>query len=674
MKRLLSGLTALLMLTVMAPSAEAAGRDMDVSDEGVDFIKQYEGFSEKPYMDNGIWRIGYGTECKSTEYADGISEEEATELFHETLEEYVGYVNDFADENDIEFEQCQFDALVSFTYNLGSGWMDPEYKLSRYLSDGIENYDDITMMETVAAWCHVGTSVDEGLLNRRLAEAALLIYGDYEGDDSPEFVCAVLDSNGGSIEKDVLCFYEGDTLYERLPDAEREDYILAGWYYADGKEVGEKDTIDEDITLSARWFKDINLPFVDVAPDSWYYGYVGDLYSEGIVEGMTPDTFEPAGSVTYGQALKLILLSSGVEPNDTRIAGNHWAQPYMDIAIDEGIITEDFCKDLNAAISRKQIALLASKALGLTDKSGKSPFVDTDDLNVMALYNAGIVEGTTESDGLTYYYPDSSITRAEITTIIWRIMNYYEDNTHPGQIQYGSYILDILKGVDVYSYDDDKFYDKNGFRYYQGKETFVGIDVSSYQGNIDWDKVKKDGVDFAMIRVGGRGYGMEGKMYDDAMFEKNIEGAIDAGLDVGVYYFSQAITVKEAEEEAEYVLEKIKDYDISYPVVFDWERIGGTEARTYGLETDILCKIANTFCGMIADEGYTPMIYFNSYCGYVKYDLSEIDDYDFWFARYNDVPGFYYDFDMWQYRDSGDVDGIDGNVDLNISFKDYSIR
>ena len=311
--------------------------------------------------------------------------------------------------------------------------------------------------------------------------------------------------------------------------------------------------------------------------------------------------------------------------------------------------------------------------MGLEDDSGRSPFEDTDDDAIMRLYNAGIIEGTTEKDGLTYFYPDNSITRAEITTIIWRILNHEEEAEESGdQIQYASYVLDVLEDVDKYTRDDGNYYEKNGFKYYFGEDTWVGIDVSVHQGEIDWKKVARDGVDFAIIRVGGRGYGREGNMYDDLNFEQNIEGALDAGLDVGVYYFSQAITVAEAREEAEYVLERIDGYDITYPVVFDWERIGGSEARTYGLETDLLCKIANTFCGMIEDAGYKPMIYFNSYCGYVKYDLSKVNQYDFWFARYNDVPGFYYDFDMWQYSDTGKISGIDERVDLNICFKNYA--
>ena len=124
--------------------------------------------------------------------------------------------------------------------------------------------------------------------------------------------------------------------------------------------------------------------------------------------------------------------------------------------------------------------------------------------------------------------------------------------------------------------------------------------------------------------------------------------------------------VEEALEEADFVLEAIRDCNITGPVVFDWEVIGKKEARTYGLDTDTLCAAANAFCSRIREAGYQPMIYFNAYAGYVKYDLSRVLDYPFWFAQYKAQPDFYYDFQLWQYTSSGKVDGIQGNVDMDV--------
>ena len=196
--------------------------------------------------------------------------------------------------------------------------------------------------------------------------------------------------------------------------------------------------------------------------------------------------------------------------------------------------------------------------------------------------------------------------------------------------------VDEAEGVPVSQLTADDFETgEDGIPVYTGDlyETRLGIDVSFYQGDIDWARVKADGVDFAILRVGGRGY-TEGGLYADTKFEQNLQGALDAGLEVGVYFFSQAITVKEAEEEARFVLDKIRGYALTGPVVFDWEALGKSEARTYGLDTDTLCRCALAFCELVEEAGYTPMIYLTSYAGYVKYDLSRVMDYPFWFADY----------------------------------------
>lgn len=200
----------------------------------------------------------------------------------------------------------------------------------------------------------------------------------------------------------------------------------------------------------------------------------------------------------------------------------------------------------------------------------------------------------------------------------------------------------------------------------------TGIDVSSHQGEIDWERVKTDGIDFAIIRIGFRGYGSAGNICEDEMSEINIKEAAKAGLKVGVYFYSQATTPEEAEEEADFVLNIVKNYDISYPIVFDWENdpdVGGM--RTDSVTGDTLTSCAVSFCEKIKAEGYTPGIYFNLHDAYMRYDLSEIKAYPFWYAQYDGTsPAFYYHYNIWQYSDSGRVDGINGRVDLNIAFAD----
>lgn len=218
------------------------------------------------------------------------------------------------------------------------------------------------------------------------------------------------------------------------------------------------------------------------------------------------------------------------------------------------------------------------------------------------------------------------------------------------------------------TYATDGFYDRDGLkRYYSaGVRGVPGIDVSSYQGDIDWQTVKEAGVEFAMIRVGYRGY-VTGELDLDDCFEDNIQGALEAGVQVGVYFFSQALTEEEAVEEAEFVLSQIEGYDVTYPVVFDWEEME-VQARTDEMNMLHLTACALAFCQTVEAAGYEAGVYFNQAYGYQQLNLPSLQDYTFWLAQYEDTPTFVYNFQLWQYTNQGTVPGIEGPVDLNVAF------
>lgn len=218
-------------------------------------------------------------------------------------------------------------------------------------------------------------------------------------------------------------------------------------------------------------------------------------------------------------------------------------------------------------------------------------------------------------------------------------------------------------------YDPNGFINTNGVRTYSsgGVTGVAGIDVSSYQKNVDWQAVKAAGIEFAMIRLGYRGY-VSGKLDLDDCFLDHMEGALGAGLDVGVYFFSQALTEEEAIEEAEYVLTWLEGYDISCPVVFDWEEVEA-EARTDEMNMLLLTACAEAFCRTVEEAGYDAAVYFNQAYGYMQLNLASLLEYDFWVAEYASIPTFAYNFQMWQYTNEGTVPGIDGPVDMNIWFK-----
>ena len=229
----------------------------------------------------------------------------------------------------------------------------------------------------------------------------------------------------------------------------------------------------------------------------------------------------------------------------------------------------------------------------------------------------------------------------------------------------------IVEDLPKNTYDNDLFQvNEQGFLTYNSDDYTckIGIDVSRYQGTIDWTQVKEVGVDFAILRLGYRGYGT-GKIVLDNTFYQNLEGALENDIEVGVYFFSQAISPAEAEEEAQYCMNALKGYDITYPIIFDWEDPNGSgEVRTDELDDKVLTQCAVAFCEAVKAGGYQPMVYSNLTYFYLHFDLNDLVNYPFWLAQYNATPSFYYHFDMWQYGDAGIVPGIDGKVDLNIHF------
>ena len=200
-----------------------------------------------------------------------------------------------------------------------------------------------------------------------------------------------------------------------------------------------------------------------------------------------------------------------------------------------------------------------------------------------------------------------------------------------------------------------------------------GIDVSTYQGEIEWDKVAASGVKFVFIRLGYRGY-ESGLLVKDDRFEENIRGALNNGIAVGVYFVTQAVNVEEAVEEAQFVMDNIRPYNVTWPIVLDIEDAASATARTADLTQQQRTDHAIAFCETIKEGGYTPMLYCNIRWFIEKLDITRIADYEKWFAQYFRKPFFPYTFQVWQYSSSGSIDGIKGNVDYNISFVDYGNR
>lgn len=244
-------------------------------------------------------------------------------------------------------------------------------------------------------------------------------------------------------------------------------------------------------------------------------------------------------------------------------------------------------------------------------------------------------------------------------------------------VEGNSYDAPLLDNVPRCSYNLDylKTDEETGFKSYEDEENGVsarlGIDVSEFQGEeIDWEQVKDSGIEFVIVRLGYRAYGENGELVLDAMFEKNMEGALAAGLQVGAYFFSQAISGAEAVEEAEFVLKHLAPYDIDGPVICDTEEIRFDTARTDENTPQEFTNYCKVFCDTVEHAGYDSMIYSNMKWMAYSLDMEELAEYDFWYADYHDTPQCPYDYKIWQYTENGTVPGINTNVDLNLWFQE----
>ena len=227
-------------------------------------------------------------------------------------------------------------------------------------------------------------------------------------------------------------------------------------------------------------------------------------------------------------------------------------------------------------------------------------------------------------------------------------------------------VVDYKANLNTYS--EKGYYYENKRPCYDGKGYTYrhGVDVSYYQEDIDWERVREDGIEFAIIRLGYRGYGAAGTLNLDPRYEQYIQGAKDAGLDVGVYFFAQAINEQEAVEEAEFVLQHLNGRELEMPIVYDPETVLEDGARTTGVSREQFTKNAIAFCERIKEAGYQPMIYCNMLWQAFELDMSELTEYPIWYADYEPYPQTPYHFEIWQFTQKGSVDGIKGNVDINL--------
>lgn len=684
LKKALSLALCLLLTLTLLPSSAHGAEAFTTSEEGVAMIREMEGFRSQPYLFCGSWAIGYGHTCQSGDYPGGITEEQADALLMEDLSEFETIVNSFLAKNGIALTQYQFDALIAFTYNIGTQWMTDSSRIYNYLINGCERCSESEIVNAFAAWCHSGGEVEDVLVSRRLREAFLFLYGDYKNAGADAYTYIHFNVNGGSaMQPSSTVFYPVGLPYGELPVAVKSGSVFTGWYDSEGRLLAGEALAEEPITVTAAWRTaetDVDLsawvnPYSDIYPADWYYTYVRRVSAGGVMNGYPDGTFRPLQTLTCGEALKLILLAAG-QPDTGSSPEGHWASGYLAMAEALGCVDAGEIVSLDAPMTRGLVAKVAAVAMGLEPREGESPFIDADSGYLLALYEEGIVTGSI-SDGFRWFYPSDDISRAEICAIAERIMDWQaEEENDPdlsGYISYGDEYIPVLPSVSVCQYNPDLFVLDGSKMYYRDDAyvTELGIDVSSHQGEIDWQQVAASGVQFALLRVGFRGYGAEGTLNEDKYFLQNYEGAKAAGLKVGAYFYSQAVNTAEAAEEAVFVLGLLGGRTLDYPLVCDWETAPSSSARTKDVPASTVTDCILTFCQTVQAAGYTPMIYFNQHDAYERMELSRLTAYDSWYAQYADTPTMYYDYRIWQYSDSGSIPGVEGDVDMDLCFVPY---
>lgn len=453
-KRWIALALCLMLLISAMPMASAAGTPrsssaMKISDRGIAFIKGQEGFCKYAVWDYGQYSIGYGTGCNPSDYPNGITEAEAERLLRTAISSFESSVNRFISRNGLSLKQNEFDALVSFTYNLGPGWTDG-CRLANWL---LKRGSDLELVNAMGVWCHAGGSVLVGLVNRRIREAQIFLYGDYTGKNCKQYTASWYRANGGEdLSPDVYFYVKGST-YRQFPTVKRSGYTLTGWYDSTlfGEQYYPTDVASSYRILYAHWIKADSTPapaptpdtgFHDVSPNSWYYSYVMKAHEENIFVGLSNTIFGPNEKMTRGMTATVIHRIAGSPKSSAKI-------PFTDVpsgksyteavrwCYENNIIAGKTATTFepNTLIQRQEfVALLyrfaEAKGYDLSSSANLSNFSDAASVDNFAVtpmkwaIEKGIIAGVI-SNGVKKLSPKGYTTRAEAAKILVTFMEAY---------------------------------------------------------------------------------------------------------------------------------------------------------------------------------------------------------------------------------------------------------
>lgn len=367
----------------LIPEPLPAPPELKTSEAGVQFIKDHEGFIQYAVWDYSQYSIGYGSRCNKDDYPNGITEEEADYLLRVMLVDFEKVVDKLLEKSTVEHTQAQYDAIISFTYNLGQQWMNAEKMIYQYILYG--GYDEMDFVNTIGSWCKAGGSFVSGLARRRMDEANLYLSGDYTLG-TKKYLCISYNGATGEPEYAYRYYKTGEAL-GTLPTAKRTGYKLLGWY---DKLSGGTEYTAQTLapaygiyTLYARWAEDPNavpepdpqpipnpdpqpnISFADVPKDAWYYEWVVRGTQIGLFSGVSATEFEPESYMTRAMLVTVLYRMDG-EPAVTSkapftdVASGQWYSDAVNWAYANGVvngITETLF-GLNENITRQQLTTM----------------------------------------------------------------------------------------------------------------------------------------------------------------------------------------------------------------------------------------------------------------------------------------------------------------------------
>lgn len=413
---------------------------LKTSEACIQFIKDHEGFSKFAYWDYGQWTIGYGTRCEENEFPDGITEEEADRRLRLMLVDFEKMVDDVLDASPLVHTQSQYDAMISFTFNLGPQWINPKYNIYQYFVYG--GYTEMEFVNTMGRWLSSSSEVVDGLARRRIDEADMYLNGVYRLG-STAYVRVVFNAMGGEAEDDYV-YYKTGTSLGTLPNAYRTGHYFTGWYdraLSGGTRYTPETAAPArgNVTLYARW-ETTGLPYQDISRDAWYFEAVSEATDRGLFQGTSETTFEPESTMNRAMLATVIYRMAGspagaAKTPFTDVAAADWFADAVAWAYENGVV-----KGMSATsfaplqeITREQLAVMLLRYADLCgyDTSARTSLKDFADAAKVSDYAAdamqwavanGILNGT---DGKRLD-PAGSATRAQCAAMLVRFQDKFE--------------------------------------------------------------------------------------------------------------------------------------------------------------------------------------------------------------------------------------------------------